>query len=207
MDLPTATRVAITQEGLEDLSDIVKFDEKILKQITNNLRCFRVRVPNPELNAAVGATILTPPFIFGAKIQLSLKAVFEIYLYYKRTNCSLSVTNMCWNPIIKTFTEHQKSLIAKNDATDPEVPNIFKNLLIMKWTEAFSDFACGVIGTQTISLRYVICETVVVPALSPPLIPNHTSSDEFVLVEVELIACDIHTHPLYRDLFLIIGSN
>ena len=34
MALPANTRLAIAQEGLEDLDDLVKFDEKSLKHIT-----------------------------------------------------------------------------------------------------------------------------------------------------------------------------
>ena len=38
MALPANTCLAISQEGLEDLDNLVEFDEKILKQITENLR-------------------------------------------------------------------------------------------------------------------------------------------------------------------------
>ena len=70
------------------------------------------------------------------------------------------------------ITEHWKSLTARKDATNPEVPKISKNLHIMKWTEAFSDFARRIIGTRTILLSYVIRETVAVPAAAPPLMTN-----------------------------------
>ena len=78
MDLPAATRIVIAQEGLEDLADLVEFDERSLKQITDNIRCPGGRVPDPDPNAAAGATILTPAFVFGAKSQLCLKAAFDI---------------------------------------------------------------------------------------------------------------------------------
>ena len=68
MAVPASTPVAITQEGLEDLADIVEFDEKNLKQITNNLRRPGGCVSDPDPNAAAGATILTPDCVFGAKI-------------------------------------------------------------------------------------------------------------------------------------------
>ena len=108
---------------------------------------------------------------------------------------------MQWNPVIKTFTEHWKSITAQKDATNPEVPNILKNLHIMKWTEALSDFAHGVIGTQTIPLSYVIRETVAVPAAAPPLMTNQPYAEVFGSLEEELIDRATHTHPLYRTSF------
>ena len=137
MALPAATHLAIAQEGLEDLSDLVKFDEKSLKQITDKLRRPGGRVPDPDPNAAAGARILAPSFVFGKKSQLCLKAAFDIDRYYETTSRSLSASNMHWNPVIKTFTKHWKPLTARKDATDLEVPNILKTLHIMKWMEAF----------------------------------------------------------------------
>ena len=69
----------------------------------------------------------------------------------------------------------------------------------MKWTEAFSDFACRVICTRTIPLSYVIRDTVDVPCDAPALMPNQPYADEYESVEEEMIACDTHTHPLPRD--------
>ena len=106
---------------------------------------------------------------------------------------------MRWNPVIKTFTKHWKSLTAQKDATNPEVPKISKNLLIMKWTEAFSDFARRVIGTQKIPLSYVIRKTIAVPSAAPPLMTNQPYAEAFGSVEEELIDYATHTHPLYRD--------
>ena len=52
MALPTTARVAITHERLENLVDLVDFDEKILKQITDNLRRPGGCVPDPYPNVA-----------------------------------------------------------------------------------------------------------------------------------------------------------
>ena len=152
MALSKVTRSAIAEEGLIDITDLVEFDSDSMKQNTDNLRRPGGRVPNPDPDAADGATIPTPTFVFGAKSQIRLKAAVEIAKYYETTGRDLTVTNMKWNPTIKTFNDHWKSLNARKDATDPEVPKISKTLHIMKWTEAFSDFTRRVIGTQTIPL-------------------------------------------------------
>ena len=78
MALPAATRITVAQEGLEDLADLVEFDKRSLKQITDNLRHPGGRVPDPDPNAAAGTTITTPAFVFGAKSQLRLKSAFDI---------------------------------------------------------------------------------------------------------------------------------
>ena len=208
MALSQATWDAIAAEGLEDLTDLVEFDPESLKQITDNLRRPGGRVPDPNPNAALGATIPTPAFIFGAKSQLRLKAAIQIAKYYETTGRELTVANMRWNPTIKNFSDHWKSLLARKDATDPDVPKISKTLHIMKWTEAFSDFTRRVIGTRTIPLSYVIRELVDVPDAAPTLArllggagaqQLQPFSEQFGSVEEELIARATHSHPLYRD--------
>ena len=199
MALPVNTRLAIAQEGLEDLDDLVEFDGESLNQITKNLRSPGGRVPDPDPNADVGSMIPTPSVVFGAKSQLRIKAAFDIARYYETNGHALSVSNMRWNPVIKTFAEHWKSLTARKNAADPEVPKISKTVHIMKWNEAFSDFARRVIGTRTIPLSYVIRDTVDVPHDAPALMPNQPSAAEYELVEEEIMARATHTHPLYRD--------
>ena len=67
MALPANTCLSIAQEGLEDLDDLVELDEKSLKQITKNICRPGGLVLDPDPNAAVGATIPTPFFVFGSK--------------------------------------------------------------------------------------------------------------------------------------------
>ena len=209
MALPRATRDAIGEEGLNDIDDLVEFDSDSMKQITDNLRRPGGRIPDPDPTAAVGATIRTPTFVFGAKSQVRLAAAIEIAKYYETTGRDLTVSNMRWNPTIKTFNDHWKSLKARKDETNPEVPKISKTLHIMKWTEAFSDFTRRVIGTRTIPLSYVIRDMVNVPSAAPALsrlsgstatsLRQEPFSDDFGSVEEELIGRATHSHPLYRD--------
>ena len=209
MVLSAETWVTISEEGLEDLADLVEFDVNSLKQITDNLRRSGGRINDPGPNTAPSSRIPTPVLVFGAKSQLCLKTDIEIAKYYKTTGSELSVANMRWSPKIKTCTEHWKSLWTRKNAPNPDVPKISKTLHIMKWTEAFDDFSCRIIGTRTIPLSYVIRETVTVPDISPllaRLVGGATNvhrfqpfSDDFGLVEEELIAPATHEHPLYQD--------
>ena len=166
-------------EGLETVDDLAEFDDESLKQITDNLRRPGGRIPDPNPGAATGATIPAPSFVFGVKSQLRLKSATTITKYYETVGRTPSAGNMRWNPVIKTFIKHWKSLKARKDNTDPEMPKISKTLSIMKWTESFSDFARQIVGSRTIPLSYVIRYTVIVPAAAPPLMVNQPYAEEF----------------------------
>ena len=119
MALPRATRATIGEEGLNDIDDLVEFDSDSMKQITDNIRRPGGRIPDPHPTAAIGATISTPTFVFGAKSQIRLAAAIEIAKYYETIGRDLTATKMRWNPTIKTFNDHWKSLKARKDAIDP----------------------------------------------------------------------------------------
>ena len=97
------------------------------------------RVPNPDPGAAVGETIPTPAFVFGAKSQKRLGIACELVRYYNTVGCDLTVASMHWNNVIKNFEIQWKALKAKKEEDTPEVPKISKSLPIIKWTEAFQD--------------------------------------------------------------------
>ena len=117
-------------------------------------------MPDPDQPISSHATILTSAFVFGTKSQLCLKVAINIAKYYKTTGRDMTVGNMRCNQTIKKFVAHWKSLTNLKDSTDPEVPKISKSPLIMKWTEAFSDFTRRVIGARTTPLSYVIRDNV-----------------------------------------------
>jgi predicted RecB family nuclease len=72
MGIPNATVVQLQEEGITTVDDLADFDKDTMKQISANLRrpAGRIRDPNPT--AAAGATIPTPSFVFGAKLQKRL---------------------------------------------------------------------------------------------------------------------------------------
>jgi hypothetical protein len=106
----------------------------------------------------------TPAFVFGAKSYNCLKAASDLVRYYETVGCDLAAANMRWNPTIKTFNEHWKSLVERKKEDRPETPKITRGLPVVKWTEAFRDFLNRVIGSRHIPLVYLIQEVVAVPA-------------------------------------------
>ena len=200
MAIPAATRLQLRNEGLEQPSDLLDFDHDSLKQITDNLRRPGGRIPDPDPNAANGATIPTPPFIFGAKSQLRIKAAGDLLRFYETVSRDITAANLQWTPCIKIFAIHWQSLKDRKKNDDvPEVPKITKTLIVTKWTESFADFLHRVIGTRTIPLSYIIRPEVDVPPAAPALAAGQPYSTIHGSVEAELIARASHTHALYRD--------
>jgi hypothetical protein len=78
MGIPNATVVQLVNEGISEVDDLSEFDRDSLQQVADNLRRPGGRIPDPTAGAAPGATIPTPPFIFGAKSQQRLLAACDI---------------------------------------------------------------------------------------------------------------------------------
>jgi hypothetical protein len=196
MGIPPDTREQLEFEGIETVSDLSDFDKDTLTQVADNLRRPGGRIPNPNLNAPAGATIAQPPFVFGAKAQKRLLAACDMVRYYEMIDRELSAPNMCWEPVIKNFTQQWKALKDRKDAEAPEVPKISKTLSIIKWTEAFTDFLHRKIGVRMVPLAYVVRELIPVPA-PPPLANDLAYSILHGSVEGEMIARASHAHPLF----------
>jgi predicted RecB family nuclease len=69
MGIPHATVIQLQKEGITIVDDLINFDKDTIEQIAANLRHPAERVLDPNLNAAPGATILMPPFVFGSISQ------------------------------------------------------------------------------------------------------------------------------------------
>ena len=114
----------LISEGLEDVADLVEFDDNSLKQIIHNFRLLEGRILDTNTGAPDGTTITMPFFLFGRKSQLRLKTAITISKYWETVGRTPSAANMHWNPVIKTFFKHWKALKAQKDDEDPKVPKI-----------------------------------------------------------------------------------
>ena len=72
MGIPHETMVQMQQEGIQTVSDLAEFEKQSLQQLADNLRKPGGRIPDPNSNAAPGATIPMPAFTYGAKSQKRL---------------------------------------------------------------------------------------------------------------------------------------
>jgi hypothetical protein len=96
MGIPNATRLQLVTEGIVNVQDLEEFDEANLKQITENMRRPPGRVPVDPAHP-LGPSIPTPPFEFGAKSIIRLKAASDIVRYYQTTGRTLTAPNMKWD--------------------------------------------------------------------------------------------------------------
>ena len=199
MGIPQATVDRMQQEGIDNVSDLAEFDKESLQLVTDNLRKPGGRIPDPDPNAVPGATIPTPPFIFGAKSQKRLLVATDLVKYYQTTGRELTAANIRWFNVMKNFELQWKALKAKQAGDVPDTPKITKSLPVIKWAESFKDFLSRVIGVRTIPLSYIIRENVEVPADAPNLANHQPHATEFGSVEAEMVARASHTHALYRD--------
>jgi hypothetical protein len=136
-----------------------------MEQIAANLRRPAGRIDDPNPGAAAGATIPTPPFVFGAKSQQRLITATELVRYYDTVGRNTTAGNLQWTSVMKHFSEQWKALKDKKGGDEPEVPKITKALPIIKWTEAFVDYTHRVIGVRSVPLAYVIRLEAAVPTI------------------------------------------
>ena len=199
MGIPHTTMVQMQQEGIQSVADLADFEKQSLQQLADNLRKPGGRVPDPDPNAGLGATIPTPAFTYGAKSQKRLTVACDLVRFYQTVGRDLTAANIQWNQLMSNFVIQWKALKDRKDEDDPDVPKITKALPIIKWTEAFQDFLNKVIGDRMSPLAYVIQIDPQVPGPAPTLAPNQPHSTEHGSVEGELIARASHTHALFRD--------
>ena len=199
MGIPHATVIQLQNEGISTVDDLTDFDKDGLQQVADNLRRPGGRIPDPTQGAAQGATLPTPPFIFGAKSQKRLLAACDIVRYYEETGRPLTAANIQWDSVIKNFSEQWKALKDRKTGELLEVPKITKALPVIKWTQALADYLHRLIGVRMIPLAYVIREEIAVPGAAPGLAPGQPHSFEHGSVEAELVARARHSHALYRD--------
>ena len=148
--------VQMQQEGIQSVADLADFEKQSLQQLADNLRKPTGRVADPDPTAALGATIPTTAFTYGATSQKRLTVACDLIRFYQTVGRDLTAANIQWNQVMSNFEIQWQALKDRKDEDDPDVPKITKALPIMKWTEAFEDFLNRVIGARMIPLAYVI---------------------------------------------------
>ena len=196
MGIPHATMVQIQHEGIQSVADLADFDKEFLQLLADKLREPGGRIPDPDPNAAEGATIPTPAFTDGSKSQKRLTVACDLIRYYQTVGKDLTAANIQWNQVMSNFEIQWKALKERKDEDDPDVPKITKALPIIKWTEAFQDFLNRVVGARMIPLAYVVRIDSQVPGNAPPLAVNQPHSTEHGSVEGELVARGSYTCTL-----------
>ena len=108
MALAAATHAQIQVEGITQVSDLAELDDDGFDTLTANLRKPVGRVPDPNPHAAAGATIPTPPFVFGVKSQLRLNSGirFPEYSYQDTVDTTLkNIRSGAYSRVTKSQTQ------------------------------------------------------------------------------------------------------
>ena len=126
------TMVQLQHEGIQSVADLADFDKDSLQQLADNLRKSGGRIPDPNPNAAAGATIPTPVFTHGAKSQKRLAVSCNLIRYYQTVGRDLIAANIQWNQVMSNFEIQWNALKERKDEDDPGVPKIMKALPILK---------------------------------------------------------------------------
>ena len=197
MAIPVATVLQLQQEGIISVDDLAEFDKTSISQIADNLRRPGGRIPDPTPGAPPGATIPTPPFVFGAKSQQRLNVACNIVRCYNMIGRTITAANMQWTHVLSNFKDLWKAIEDRKDSDDPETPKITKALPIIPWIESFSNHLRRCIGVRMVPLAYVIRDEVTVPAVCPSLKNDQPYSETHGLVEGDMIARASHSSGLY----------
>ena len=92
--IPHKTMVQMQQEGIQAVSDLADFEKQSLQQLADNLRKPGERIPDPNPNAAPGATIPTPAFIYGSRSQKRLTVACDLVRFYQTVGRDLSAASI-----------------------------------------------------------------------------------------------------------------
>ena len=188
MGIPHTTVVQLRSKGIDVVADLADFDKNSLQQLADNLRRPGGCIPDPNPGAPPGATIPTPPFVFGAKSQKRIAVACDLVRFYATVSRDLTAANLQWSTIMKNFKIQWTALKERKGDDSPDVPKISKALPVIKWTEAFQDFLNREIGNCNIPLAYIICDEPNPPAAAPPIAAGQPHSINHGSVEAELIA-------------------
>ena len=196
MAIPRETVARLAQEGITSADDLSEFDKSSICQIADNLRRPGGRIPDPNND---GATIPTPPFVFGAKSQQRLNVACNLVRFYNMIGRTLTASNLTWSTTMVNFKDLWKAVVDRKASDDPDCPKITKTLPVMRWVESFTDHLHRCIGVRFVPLAYVVREEVTVPGICPPLKLSQPYSEEYGSVEEDMIARASHSNGLYAD--------
>ena len=186
---------ALSHEGIDELEDLVDFDDNAIKMVAGNMRKPVGDMEDPD--NPVDCILITPKHL-GAKAVLRLQAAAKLFTFYEDIGRDLTVANVTWK-VIKAFKiENDAFKRRAKDDDEPDVPKISKSLPILKWTVLFEDFLHRVLGVRHIPLAHVIYIQITPGAIGVQQAykPFYEAAES---VEAELIERASHNHALYRD--------
>ena len=153
-------------------------------------------IPDPGNPAA---QIHQEPFRIPTKSLNRLKVAAMAVKHYEETSRELTAPMMQWDPRLKNFERQWKALGEASNRDGDEIPKVGRTLGIVKYLEAYENYATTVFGVRTCRLSYVIRTFAVVPVAAPALATHCPHSTLFGSISGDRVARLSHTDPLFRE--------
>jgi hypothetical protein len=106
MGIPNETIATMQAKGITNVQDLA--EKESLQQLDDILRRPGGRVSDPNPNAAPGATIPTPGFVFGARSQQRLLVATDLIKYSAATGRDYTAANLRWTYVMRNFESNGK---------------------------------------------------------------------------------------------------
>ena len=162
---PTARRVAIQDEGMNVLSDLVDFDDGEIKTLCQSTRKPGGSIPDPN---DPDRMILDPGFKIPSVCEKKLKLAANGARLYAKINRPIT-SEALDRTRLKLIEKHLKLV---DEHTDPEnLPQVSKTFGIMRAMDLIPGYLRECLGMMKIPLSYIIRDEVLPPPLAN-LMPN-----------------------------------
>ena len=195
MALEARTRVFLATEGITTVDDLKEFTtSESWKQILENAK-YPPQIADP---ANPGHMIAQAPFRISAKSLIRLKVAALAVAYYEDTSRPLTAAGMQWEPRLRSFKAQWEAIKDLKESDDMDLPKIGKNVGVVKWLEAYANYAGQKIGARGAPRALVIRDNAAVAGTPPALAPNEPHSTEHGSVMEEMTQRFSHNHALYR---------
>ena len=118
------TRTPLESEGVTSVASLADFTLDNIKALAKTMRQASGRTSYP----------------FGAMTQKRFGETVELIHFYQTVGQEYKAEALQWDTIGKDFGEQWDSLAERKKSMQAEVPILTKDLGVLRWSEAFSDF-------------------------------------------------------------------
>ena len=179
---PSARRVAIQEEGLQAITDLVEFDDDGIKSVCSSVRKPGGLIDDPN---NPGQHIVNPGFNIPAICEKRLKVACYAAKSYALIGRTINQDGLNRDRL-KLFEQHRKLIKEHNDPD--KMPSVDKSFGIIKAMDLLPSHLRDRLGVRKVPLSYVIRDDEA-PAPIGNLAPDKATAAEYTSIAEELIAC------------------
>ena len=191
---PTARRIAIQDEGLTTIDDLVDFDDDEIKILCQSVRKPGGSIVDPN-DATRTRTIPDPGFKIPSVCEKRLKLAANGARLYAKINRPITADALSRSRL-KLIDKH---LMLIDEHEDPDtLPQISKTFGIMRAMDLVPSHLRECLGVNKVPLSYVIRDQVI-PTQLGQLLPNQIHSADFESFVDELIVHTAHNGPEFVE--------